>query len=232
MNRRDELRANLADIRERVASACHNAGRNPDEVTIIVVTKTWPASDIQILGELGVTDVGENRDQEASAKHAELLNSQLVWHAIGQIQTNKAKSVAKWADVVHSVDRPELVQSLAKASESRKARLRVLIQVNLDPEPSDVRGGCGPEEMLALAQLIATQPMLQLAGVMGVAPLNGDAALAFSVLKQQSNVLQSQYPDATWISAGMSDDFEKAIKMGATHLRIGSMILGHRPANR
>lgn len=231
MNRRAQLQENLARVQARVNYACHKAGRSPDEVTIIVVTKTWPASDVRLLAELGVTDVGENRDQEAKPKAEVLSDCQLTWHAIGQLQTNKAKSVAQWADVVHSVDRPELVRALAKACSQRESVLNVLIQVNLDPQPTEARGGCSVSEVAQLAKMISEESSLSLAGVMGVAPLVGDAMSAFTTLKQQSEKLRTQYPDATWISAGMSDDFEKAIKMGATHLRIGSLILGHRTFN-
>ena len=239
MPRREEISANLADLEQRITAACVAAGRNRDDVTLIVVTKTWPASDIAIVSELGERNVGENRDQEASAKHAELHGLPLTWHAIGQLQTNKAKSVAEWADVVHSVDRPQLVNALGKAVTNRATPLACLIQVNLDdvngPDEAQhvaERGGCAPREVSELARLISSTPGLRVRGVMGVAPLGGDPNPAFALLHHISNELQREYPDANWISAGMSDDLESAVNNGATHLRIGSAVLGHRVINR
>lgn len=230
MDRRGELASNLAEVRADIAKACVATNRDPADVTLIVVTKTWPASDVDLLAELGVTDVGENRDQEAKAKHDE-VQAKLTWHAIGQLQTNKAKSVANWADVVHSVDRPELVNALAKAVTSRDKALGCLIQVNLDPTPRDERGGALPNEVASLAKLISATPGLELRGVMGVAPLDEDPEPAFIKLAEISAGLTKEFPNAIWISAGMSGDYAVAIKHGATHLRIGSSILGHRTFN-
>ena len=230
MDRRSELATNLAEVKADIESACTEAGRNPNEVTLIVVTKTWPASDVDLLAQLGVTDVGENRDQEAKVKF-EQVQAKLTWHAIGQLQTNKAKSVANWADVVHSVDRTDLVSALAKAVVSRTSDLKCLIQVNLDPNPRDERGGAHPGEVLALADQISQTPGLTLSGVMGVAPLGEDPEPAFIKLAQISSQVVNKYPAAIWISAGMSGDYAIALKHGATHLRIGSSILGHRQVN-
>ena len=232
MDRKAELAQNLSEVNRDIATACQQFDRNPSEVKLIVVTKTWPASDVEILATLGVTNVGENRDQEAKSKHDE-VGAELTWHAIGQLQTNKAKSVAQWADVVHSVDRPELVAALAKSVGARTKPLRCLIQVNLDPKTAgkdefEHRGGADKNEVLGLAKQISSTPNLELAGVMGVAPLDGDPEPAFIELKNISTELTSHYPNATWISAGMSGDYAQAIKHGATHLRIGSSILGHR----
>ena len=239
MSRRDEIAANLADLDLRITAACTAAGRARSDVTLIVVTKTWPASDVRIVSELGEHHVGENRDQEASPKHDELSDLPLTWHAIGQLQTNKAKSVAQWADVVHSVDRPSLVAALAKAVTERATPLACLIQVNLDeiagPDHADhlaERGGCAPQDVLDLAALIDETPGLELRGVMGVAPLDQDPGPAFAHLQKISHQLTQVYPAATWISAGMSDDLESAVNNGATHLRIGSAVLGHRVINR
>jgi len=231
MDRFTELSLNWSAVRESVSQSCLVAGRDPSEVSIIAVTKTWPAADIELLKSLGVTDVGENRDQEAKPKHQELADLELAWHAIGQLQTNKAKSVAAWADVVHSVDRPELVAALGKATDQREIPLKVLLQINLDPVVTRERGGCDPAFMLDLAAQIHSYSGLTLGGVMGVAPLEGDADAAFALLQSKSRELLASDASATWISAGMSDDYQKAIKYGATHLRIGSLILGHRPAN-
>ena len=238
MDRKLELESNLHEVQAEIRQACAAANRNYSDVTLIVVTKTWPTSDMNLLAELGVTDVGENRDQEAKPKHEEVLAKNLTWHAIGQLQTNKAKSVASWADVVHSVDRPDLVSALAKAVANRSSNpsendrvndLGVLIQVNLDPNPSDNRGGVLPGQAMQLAQLVSGTPGLRLKGVMGVAPLGGNDDQAFALLQQVAIQIQQLDPSASWISAGMSADFATALKYGATHLRIGSSILGKRP---
>ena len=240
MNRAEEIAANLADLDQRITAACAAAGRDRSEVTLIVVTKTWPASDVRIVADLGQRHVGENRDQEAAPKHDELADLPLTWHAIGQLQTNKAKSVAQWADVVHSVDRLNLVTALGKAVADRSTPLACLIQVNLDAVTGQVdtaehlaeRGGCAPQDVHELAHAIAATPGLRLQGVMGVAPLGQDPAPAFAALHRISQSLQEVFPEATWISAGMSDDLESAVNNGATHLRIGSAVLGHRVINR
>ena len=227
-SRRDELAINWQAVQTAVTTACESAGRNFAEVQIIAVTKTWPASDVDLLAELGVTNVGENRDQEASTKHSQVTAANLKWHAIGQIQTNKVKSIAKWADVVHSIDRPELVEAFAKALKDSSKKLDVFIQLNLDDHAAEHRGGATADELLKLAAKVSAVPNLNLIGVMGVAPLEGAAAAAFGKLQHLSVELQSQYPDASYISAGMSMDYEIALKYGATHLRIGSAILGSR----
>ena len=225
-DRRGELAANLADVQADIAAHC----RNRPPATLIVVTKTWPASDVRLLASLGVTDVGENRDQEARTKHSECADVALTWHCIGQLQTNKAKSVALWADVVHSVDRLDLVTALERATVQRDIPLAALIQVNLDPEYREGRGGCPADQLPRLAERIAATAGLRLAGVMGVAPLDGDPAPAFQRLAQSAAWLRGEYPQADWISAGMSADYRIALEFGATHLRLGSSVLGHRPA--
>jgi pyridoxal phosphate enzyme (YggS family) len=228
MDRFLELQANLQDVEQSIADACKAANRNRSEVTLIVVTKTWPASDVDLLANLGVTDVGENRDQEAKPKQDQVEAKHLTWHAIGQIQTNKAKSVATWADVIHSVDRMDLVNALVKAVAERDKPLDVLIQANLELRPSDNRGGAVLEDLLRIAESISACPGLNLQGVMGVAPLGGDDDAAFDRLQGISTSVRDDFPEAKWISAGMSGDFAVALKYGATHLRIGSSILGNR----
>lgn len=228
MDRISELQANLHDVEREISDACIAANRNRADVTLIAVTKTWPASDVDLLATLGITDVGENRDQEARPKRDEVQSATLNWHAIGQLQTNKAKSVATWADVVHSVDRLDLVTALAKAVAGRKPPLKVLIQANLDLNPTENRGGALPNELLKLAEQISQCEGLHLQGVMGVAPLAGDDEMAFFRLQEFAHQIQSAFPGANWISAGMSGDFAIALKYGATHLRIGSSILGNR----
>lgn len=228
--RRTEISANLARVRARISAASRAAGRG-DEPRLIVVTKFHPASDVRILADLGVQDVGENRDQEASGKAAELAGLGLRWHFIGQLQTNKAKSVVRYADAVHSVDRASLVDALARAvaAQGRSGSLACLVQVNLDPAAAG-RGGAAPEDVRALAQLIDEAPGLELAGVMAVAPLGADPVEAFARLGAVSGRLQERFPGASMVSAGMSQDLEAAVAAGATHLRIGTDVLGQRPA--
>jgi pyridoxal phosphate enzyme (YggS family) len=228
MNRREELLLNLTEVKADIEQACLDLGRDRSEVKLIAVTKTWPASDVDLLAELGVTDVGENRDQEAKPKRDEVHAETLTWHAIGQLQTNKAKSVASWADAVHSVDRPDLVKALAKAVVARVEPLGVLIQVNLDEIADDKRGGTGSSDAMELVDMVLQTPGLKLHGVMGVAPLAGDPEIAFAKLQAISNLVLIADPNANWISAGMSGDYRQALKFGATHLRIGSSILGNR----
>jgi len=228
--RRDDISAALIQVRGRIDAAVRAAGRS-DEVQLIVVTKTFPASDVLVLAELGVSHVAENRDQEARAKQAEVGGGHgLRWHMIGQLQRNKAASVGRWADVVESVDRAELIAPLSRAADEHDRRLDVLIQVALDPVFRPERGGADPAGVLALADQFAGHPALTLRGVMGVAPWPGDVDDAFERLRVVSQQLQTHHPAATIVSAGMSGDLEQAIAHGATQVRIGGAILGTRAA--
>jgi pyridoxal phosphate enzyme (YggS family) len=228
--RRDELGRGLDAVRSRIASACAAAGRATDDVTLIVVTKTYPASDVRALHGLGVRDVGENREQEAAPKHAECAGVELRWHLIGRLQTNKCRSVARWADVVHSLDRMRVVEALNRAAVDQGRSIDALIQVSLDGDPA--RGGALLSDVPALADAVAASAGLNLRGLMAVAPLDLDPAEAFDGLAQASGRLRTQHPGATWISAGMSQDLEAAIAAGATHVRVGSAVLGARPTLR
>ena len=231
--RRAELSAGLADVEKRIAAACVDAGRDRADVTLIAVTKTWPASDVAALVALGIRDVAENKDQEARAKHGSLAGLDVRWHFVGQLQRNKARSVVRYADVVHSVDRPELVAALAGAAEQHRNRpLDVLLQVDLEEGASGGRGGVPPSGVAALAADVAGAPTLRLTGLMAVAPLGGDADRAFARLAELSVALRDDHPHATWISAGMSGDLESAVRHGATHVRVGSALLGKRVSGR
>ena len=225
--RSDELAANLATVRDRISVACRRVGRPPAE--LIVVTKFFGPDDVRRLARLGVTDVGENRDQEAAAKHSACSDLPLTWHFIGQLQSNKAKSVVRYADLVHTVDRPSIVRALDKAAFGQDKRQDVLLQVNLDPQPREQRGGAAPSEVPDLLARIVATDGLRLRGVMGVAPLGGDAAAAFTQLRETSMRVCDLVPDAAVISAGMSADLEVAVAHGATHLRIGTAVMGSRP---
>ena len=194
------------------------------------MTKFHPASDVRLLAGLGVAEVGENRDQEASAKATELEDLPLTWHFIGQLQTNKAKSVVRYADAVHSVDRPSLAVALAKAvaAQGRTRPLDCLVQVNLAQGAAPGRGGALPDEVLPLADLIASTPGLRLGGLMAVAPLGEKPGPAFARLAETAQAVRERHPEATMLSAGMSQDLEEAVAVGATHLRIGTDVLGRR----
>ena len=231
-----DLSTNLGKVEERIRSACLAAGRSRAAVQLIVVTKFFPGKDVEMLRLLGVTDIGENRDQEASAKIAALspeVRQALHVHFIGQLQTNKVRSVVAYADTVHSIDRDKLVIALDEASTAAGRDIGVLIQVSLArsraPGAGAARGGVSLDGVGALAKTVAAAPHLRLRGVMGVAPQGVDPAEAFVRLATCARDLQAVHPRATWISAGMSGDLESAVANGATHLRVGSAILGSRP---
>jgi len=231
VTRREELAANLARVRERIDAACTAAGRDPGEVGLTVVTKFFPASDVRLLAELGVSDVGENRHQEAAAKAAECADLGLRWHFIGGLQSNKAAAVARYADVVESVGRPKLVGPLGRGAGESDRVVEVLIQVSLDdPNAVGERAGAAPRDVPALVERIGAESSLRLCGVMAVAPLGADPAPAFERLAMIAADVRALEPAATRVSAGMSGDLEAAIACGATHVRIGSAILGIRPA--
>ena len=233
--RLEQLRDNLEAVHERIIRGCAEAGRDPGAVTLVVVTKYFPASDVLLLHRLGVRHFGENRDQEAGEKYREVRNAlaeagepDLVLHFIGQLQSNKAAHVAGYADVVESVDRAKLVSALAKGAHTADRRLQVLLQVSLDGAES--RGGVPPEMADALADVVAAQGLLELKGVMAVAPLGADPDEAFARLRDVADGIRARHPHADWISAGMSGDLEAGLRHGATHLRVGTAILGSRPS--
>jgi len=231
-DRRDEISHNLTAVRERIAVACAEAGRAADEVTLTVVTKFFPVSDVLLLADLGVRDVGENRHQEAESKAAQTQGLGLRWHFIGNLQSNKAHAVASYADVVESVDRPKLLKGLSAGALERNVTIDCLVQVNLDQPDGGAaqgRGGAAPADVVPLAEQIAGMDGLRLGGVMAVAPLGQDPAPAFETLAAVAAQVRLVDPAAVAISAGMSDDLEAAILAGATHVRIGSAVLGRRP---
>jgi PLP dependent protein len=225
-SRRDELAARLTAVRQRISAACQAAGRDAAGITLIAVTKTWPASDVRLLSGLGVTDIGENRDAEAAPKAAQCADLPLTWHFIGQLQTNKCGSVVRYATFVHSVDRMRLIRALGTAARRAGRRIECLVEVSLDGDPA--RGGALASEVPAVAEALAAEPGLVLAGVMAIAPLRMAPPEAFARLLDSAAVVRAVRPTATVISAGMSGDLEDAIAAGATHLRIGTALLGDR----
>ena len=226
MTRLQELADNLAGVEQRIAAACHAAGRRREDVTLVAVTKTWPASDCALLRDLGLGELAENRDAEARDKAAAVDG--VRWHFVGGVQTNKARSVAAYAHVVESVDRPALVQALSAGAVRADREVRVLLQVSLDGDPA--RGGAAVDDVPSLARLVADAPGLVLGGVMAVAPLGADPVPAFGLLRDVSLRMRAEHPAARDVSAGMSGDLEQAVAAGATHVRVGTALLGHRPA--
>ena len=233
--RRAQLAGRLAEVTARIEAACAAAGRDPAEITMIAVTKTWPVSDVLLLAELGVTDIGENRDQEAAPKAAAVAAAgvDVRWHFVGRLQRNKCRSVVRYADMVHSVDSVRLATALGDAARRARGRpLDVLVQVSIDGDPA--RGGAvvdsdDPDRGLdAVVETVVKQELLRLAGVMAVAPLDWEPAAAFARLAEVAARLRADHPQATVVSAGMSGDLEEAIAHGATHVRVGSALLGKR----
>lgn len=235
-----ELALRLTEVRAAIDEAARRADRDSAGLTIIAITKTFPVEDAALLVELGVADLGENRDQEAKSKAAKLveLSVSVRWHFVGQLQSNKARSVARYAAAVHSLDRISVIDALDEAViRLERVPIQAFVQLNLDDDvqrDSDDdaqwrRGGAAADDLEALADRIAEAPGLELAGVMAVAPLGVDPRRAFERLVALSRGLQRVHPAATAISAGMSGDFAEAIAAGATHLRLGSALLGPRP---
>lgn len=218
-NRKDEIARNLQEVKERISAAAKSVNRDPAEIKLIVVTKTFPISDIEILRDLGESNFGENRDQEAAPK-AEAI--QATWHFQGQIQSNKIKSICGWADLVHSISNEKEILKFAQSPRKHQ----VFLQVSLDGELG--RGGADPTDLAQLADLVTESNNLELLGLMAVAPLGAEPDKAFSDLAQINQGFVGQFPNSKFLSAGMSGDFEAAIKYGATHIRVGSSILGSR----
>ena len=225
-----EISVALTEVRERIDRACEQAGRPADSVLLVVVTKTFPSTDISLLHDLGCLAIAENKEQEARQKVADLqsLEPPMRWHMIGQVQRNKARAVATWADVVESVDRLALAQALSAGAVAAGRSIEVLLQVSLDPEPADTRGGVRPADVPALAASVVGLPGLVLRGVMGIAPYPGDPDSAFRTLETVAGKLVAEVPGADVISAGMSGDLEHAIRHGATQVRVGGAVLGKR----
>jgi pyridoxal phosphate enzyme (YggS family) len=220
-------------VRATIADACAAVGREARSVTLVAVTKTYPATDVYTLAELGVLDIGESKDQEARAKIGDLETSGLEpialrWHLVGRLQTNKARSVVRYVYAVHSLDRPKLAMALADAAEAdeRTEPLEVFLQVSLDDDPG--RGGVPVDELGRLADTVAERPQLLMRGVMAVPPIGADPDRAFARLADISGELRARYPQADAISAGMSADLATAVRHGATHVRVGTALLGRR----
>lgn len=227
MNRLEELAENLAEVEERIAKACEVAGRDRGEVMLLAVTKTWPASDVEILYGLGLRNFAENRDQEAGEKVGQLRHlEEARWHMVGRLQRNKAKSVVGWADQVDSVDSVRLAEALARAAHAEGKKLDVLLQVSIDGDTS--RGGVAVQDVAELAGVITRSGDLILRGAMTVAPRTMKPSQAFQALVSVVSGLRDDHPTAIGVSAGMSGDLEDAISHGSTCVRVGTALLGNR----
>jgi pyridoxal phosphate enzyme (YggS family) len=225
MNRADEIAGNFSQVKEKISVAAQGSGRDLAQLTLIAVTKTFPTTDLEMLYSLGIREFGENRDQEASVKAAQ-LPSDINWHFQGGIQSNKLKSICSWASVIHSVDQYRYAQKISEYSLNKT--MKIFIQVSLD-KPVESRGGVDPEKLIDLAGEISLLPNISVMGLMAVAPVDQPAEPAFAQLQRIHQSFIAHYKDAKYLSAGMSGDYEMAISYGATHLRIGSSILGNRP---
>jgi PLP dependent protein len=217
-------------IRDRIAAAAKASNRALEQITLVVVTKNNPHQLVLDLLDLGARDFGENRDQEASPKAKQVASevaTKFSWHFIGQLQTNKVKSVLEYASFLHSLDRPSLLDELIKRTADREIPLKVFVQVNLTDDPG--RGGVTPSDLMAFSERVVQAPGLELVGLMGVGSLDQAPEVDFERLAGLSVELQGLSPSATKLSMGMSGDFETAIAYGATHLRIGTAITGIRP---
>jgi pyridoxal phosphate enzyme (YggS family) len=225
-----ELKNRYEQVLARIASACLASGREMDSVELIAITKNHPVELVRELYDLGHRVFGENRDQEASKKSQGLNDlipqNQASWHFVGQLQSNKVRSVLGYTSTIHSIDRPSLVGELAKQLPKFDRQFSGFIELNLTDDPG--RGGVGPADLLALADKVAQLPNFRLLGVMAVAGLGVDPKVDFERAKSASEELQQHLPQAKYLSMGMSEDFEIAISMGATHIRVGSAITGPR----
>jgi pyridoxal phosphate enzyme (YggS family) len=224
----DSLAGRLEAVRAEVAEAITDADRRFDEVTLIVVTKFHPQSMVRELHTLGVRDFGENRHQDAAPKAAALSDLDLTWHFVGQLQSKKTRAVLEYARVIHSVDRPSVVDAINAATANESvSNVEAFIQLNLTDDSG--RGGVDPADVESLAESVLESGRIRLAGVMAVAPLGADPRAAFASVRAVSEKLRSLAPQATALSMGMSADYRAAILEGATHLRIGTAITGNRP---
>lgn len=222
--RREFIARSLLDVQSRITKAANSVQRSPADITLIAVTKTYPISDVAILHDLGQSNFGENRTEEGAEKSLVVPG---IWHYQGQVQSRKLREIASWADLIHSLDQRSHIEKLNRICEESGKQIGVFIQLSLDSAPD--RGGVSEEEIDALADLVASSSALDLKGLMCVPPVEYEHEMAFSEIAQIHQRFVTRFPEAISLSAGMSSDFEIAITHGATHIRVGSQILGSRP---
>ena len=219
-----EIAQALKSVEDRIVEAATKAGRARNEITLIAVTKTYPASDVEILRNLGVQNFGENRSEEGVAKSALVSGT---WHFQGQVQSRKLRDIASWATYIHSLDSADHIEKLSRIATEIGKEISIFLQLSLDGAPG--RGGVVASELRALADSVANLPQIKLVGLMCVPPVELEHERAFSEIADIHKGFLANFPTATFLSAGMSSDYEVAITHGATHLRVGSQILGSRP---
>ena len=219
-----EIAQALKSVEDRIGEAATKAGRARNEITLIAVTKTYPASDVEILRNLGVQNFGENRNEEGVAKSALVSGT---WHFQGQVQSRKLRDIASWATYIHSLDSADHIEKLSRIANEIGKEISIFLQLSLDGAPG--RGGVVASELRALADSVANLPQIKLVGLMCVPPVELEHERAFSEIADIHQGFLANFPTANFLSAGMSSDYEVAITHGATHLRVGSQILGSRP---
>lgn len=222
-----QITQNLTKLKNEITETAQACGRDPNQIQLIAVTKSFPSSDLKILTELGITEIGESKDQEVVSKLAEIKSLQLNLHFIGQLQRNKLRSIASYSHAIHSVDRSEVIKKLAEIYINQQRSVPILLQVELAETKTLGRGGATVSGILELAAL-ATSLNISVAGLMAIAPIGVEPDIAFAKFAEIAGDFASVYPAASWRSIGMSQDWQSAIKHGATHLRIGSLLLGNR----
>lgn len=224
------LAERLAEVRGRISTAAERSNRDLSSIELVIVTKNHSVQLPLELLELGERNFGENRDQEASPK-AKLVEEQRPglanWHFVGQLQSNKVKSMLEYTSTLHSLDRSSLLAELTKQLNKTPDRIfEVFIELNLTDDNN--RGGLDPDMIKPFAERVLANPQLKLLGVMGVVGLGVEPAYDFERIAKAGTSLREVSPESVFISAGMSGDFEQAIEYGATHLRIGTAITGNR----
>jgi PLP dependent protein len=224
------LEENLRAVRARIDAAARAAGREPSSVALLAISKTWPAEDVRALAALGQRDFGENRAQELLDKCRHLVDADVRWHFVGQLQRNKAAAVARLGAVVHSVDRESLARVLDRVGQETGRPVEVFVQVDLGGPAGELgtRGGAAPDDVPGLTDLVADAPGLALRGLMAVAPRGVEPAPAFERLAALAARVRADHPEAVDLSAGMSGDLEEAIAAGATVVRVGTALFGSR----
>lgn len=223
-----DLAGRLEEVRGRIAAAARRASRSPDEVTLVAVTKSFPADVVVAALDAGATDIGENRAQELKEK-AIAVPRDVRWHFIGHLQTNKARNVVGIAHLIHSVDRYGLAEEIGRRARSSAHPQDVLIEVNVSGEPT--KHGVEPAQAIALAERVAALDGVRVRGLMTMAPLAEDPERSrpyFADLRELGERVTSSLPDAAGLSMGMTRDFEIAVEEGATLVRVGEAIFGPR----
>ncbi len=222
----------VAGVRDRIVGACHRSGRSPMDVRLIAISKTMPPERIREAFQAGIIDFGENRVQEAADKRTVLADLPIIWHLVGTLQRNKAALAARLFDSIHSVDSVAVARKIDSAVEESRARLPVLIQLNLAGE--ETKGGVSESEAVPMVEELSQLKRIQVKGLMQVPPFFANAELSrpyfrkMAAIRRQILAAKIEGVVMDVLSMGMSHDFEVAIEEGATHIRVGRAIFGER----